>query len=405
MAYTAKCDTATHTKWWITGTGTSVNRLSEVMDDNPSGVEEDDNPGNYQPWSEFMTEHVEDAVYQIHQNFEIGDDTTSTTLESPNEMVYFDQGINVETKINATLTIGEIVSTYSASGSKWSIKPATGTLCSLSNRGTVNIYGSIIEHRMDAGHISKPIAFGGPGNTTTIKNSIFIGSKYSHGNNSIDFNFGTISLEDVFFTGFGDIRIVPTPTKFQGVWIHDSINRCLEIANNSGTVTINGGNYTDVGSKTIHNYWTVSALDIYLVNYEGDASGITQSNVQINHANSTINLQWTVNVRVTDKDGNNLSGVTVNLEGSDVSNYDTDMWTEDSVTTNASGIITEQTITAKKWVGTSETETDYGPFRLALSKDGYETLVLENITIDSPVDLQLELQPQKQPPKLIEYGI
>ncbi|NIT61121.1 MAG: hypothetical protein GWN00_34435, partial [Aliifodinibius sp.] len=76
-----------------------------------------------------------------------------------------------------------------------------------------------------------------------------------------------------------------------------------------------------------------------------------------------------------------------------------------SVTTNASGIITEQTITAKKWVGTSETETDYGPFRLALSKDGYETLVLENITIDSPVDLQLELQPQKQPPKLIEYGV
>ena len=59
MAYSAYCDTASATKWWITGTGSSVNRLSEVMDDNPSGVEEDDNPGNYQPWTTFMTETVQ----------------------------------------------------------------------------------------------------------------------------------------------------------------------------------------------------------------------------------------------------------------------------------------------------------------------------------------------------------
>ena len=55
MAYTAKCDTSPPTKWWITGTGSTVNRLSEVMDDNASGVEFDDDAGVYEPWTTFMT--------------------------------------------------------------------------------------------------------------------------------------------------------------------------------------------------------------------------------------------------------------------------------------------------------------------------------------------------------------
>ena len=100
MAYTAKCDTASHTKWWITGTGSVVNRLSEVMDDNGAGVEEDDNPGNYQPWTEFMTEHLEDAIYQIHQTFEVGDGSTSTTLVSTDEHVYFDDDVELNIHVH-----------------------------------------------------------------------------------------------------------------------------------------------------------------------------------------------------------------------------------------------------------------------------------------------------------------
>ena len=69
MAYSAWCDTAVHTKWWITGTGSAVNRLSEVMDDNASGVEFDDDPGVYEPWTSFMTETVVDAIYLIHISF------------------------------------------------------------------------------------------------------------------------------------------------------------------------------------------------------------------------------------------------------------------------------------------------------------------------------------------------
>ena len=76
MAYAAKCDTATHTKFWVTGTGTTENTISEMIDDNGSGVEEDDNPGNFQPWSEFVTEHLDGAIYQIHEDFEIGDNST-----------------------------------------------------------------------------------------------------------------------------------------------------------------------------------------------------------------------------------------------------------------------------------------------------------------------------------------
>lgn len=55
MTYKAKCDTA-GIKWWITGTGSTINRLSEIMVDNPDGLEEDDNPGNFQPWAEECSE-------------------------------------------------------------------------------------------------------------------------------------------------------------------------------------------------------------------------------------------------------------------------------------------------------------------------------------------------------------
>ncbi|MBV6343411.1 hypothetical protein HWQ67_17705, partial [Candidatus Magnetobacterium casensis] len=55
----------------------------------------------------FMTEIVEDRVYQIHVIFNVGDATTATTLLSTNEMVYFDDNCYFTKNANANLTLGE----------------------------------------------------------------------------------------------------------------------------------------------------------------------------------------------------------------------------------------------------------------------------------------------------------
>jgi hypothetical protein len=52
-------------------------------------------------------------------------------------------------------------------------------------------------------------------------------------------------------------------------------------------------------------------------------------------------------------------------------------------------------VTARQWVGTAETLTNYNKFRLTVSAAGYETLILENITVDHPIVWHLELQHTK----------
>jgi len=118
---------------------------------------------------------------------------------------------------------------------------------------------------------------------------------------------------------------------------------------------------------------------------------VTTPVILANEAN-TLFEKFTIDIHVVDKDGTNLSGVTINLYGSDSTDYDTAMWTEDTISTASDGTITEQTITTRKWVGTSATLTNYNVFKMTLEKSGYETLELENITIDAPVDWHLELQ-------------
>ena len=97
-----------------------------------------------------------------------------------------------------------------------------------------------------------------------------------------------------------------------------------------------------------------------------------------------------------DKAGDGIVGATVNCWGSAATpatpseEYDTVVI--NAVDTGASGVLAEQTITARKWVGTSETLTTYSPHKFTISAQGYETLILENITIDGPIDWHLELQ-------------
>jgi len=383
MAYTAKCDTAVATKWWITGTGSTVNRLSEVMDDNPAGVEEDDNPGNFQPWTTFMTEHVEDRIYQIHLPLEIGNGSTSTTLISLNEHVYFDDNTGFIIKALATLTIGAKVGDWGTNGSYWNVSWADNANVTFVNAATttLQIYASHLHCRS----LTQLYAISG---TVEILNSILSMLEKDNPSWRHTYNFGNLVsgiFKRVFNTNVYAAKFQAAQDTMEDIHVHNCASgmwgQSSGVEASDVLITSNSGNQ-------LYNQGEGSTLKII----DPKISTTSRANYL------TLETDWcaeayTINIHITDKDGANLSGATVNLEGSDSSNYDTDAWTADSVTTAADGTITEQTVTAKKWVGTSETETDYNVFRLTISKSGYETLVLENITIDSPIDWHLELLP------------
>ena len=103
--------------------------------------------------------------------------------------------------------------------------------------------------------------------------------------------------------------------------------------------------------------------------------------------------QYTFNLTVGDKDGT-LTGMTatVTLDGSDSGTASTEYDTEAFSVNTTNGVLAEQIVTARKWVGTSETLTNYNLFRLTVSAAGYQTLVIDNITIDAPIVWHLELQ-------------
>ena len=373
MAYSAYCDTASATKWWITGTGSSVNRLSEVMDDNASGVEEYDNPGNYQPWSTFMTETVEDGVYLIHLPLEVGNGSTATTLTSLDEMVYFDDGVTLQIENYATLELGEnTYGDWSSKGAFWNL----GTTQSVGYRiipsggtGIVRLYGSRLHNRA-AGYM----AFSG--GTLSAKNSIFSCEfPYNDTNSFRRFYIGatTIEFEDVLFLNNYSVDILNTPTTFEDVHIH----KAQEAISTTKDVVVTNVKATEV-VRTVRQQGSTGQT-IQFVDMYGSVVLPAISNSESN----VIQQRYTCNITVADKDGTLLDDVVVDCEDDD----GTAVWTAGTEVTGATntGKIDEQTITCRSWTGTSGTLKTYSPHKFTLSKAGYETLILENITVDAPI--------------------
>lgn len=379
MAYSAYCDTDPPTKWWVTGTGSTINRLSEVMDDNAAGVERDDNPGVFVAWNNFMTEHVEDKFYEIILNFEIGDGSTSTTLLSKGETVYFH---NCYWKVltNATLTLGELSSSCPFNGSSWHVNFTAGPDLSATHSGTINTYLSHLKFVIPSGYYNQ--FFTG---VVTSKQSIWDMNIGSYGGNLYCQNSSS-TYEDCFFTGGHQTFTcyLNTPTLTRCTFARGAYSLYVQ-----GNVTADTARVLSSGIKKIGTW---DGLDVGMTAVLKDPiESITQSDLAIGQSKTAVHLAYTTNIHITDQNGNNLAGATVTLDGSVSSNYDTQQF---SVSTAADGTITEQDVVVKKWVGTSETETDYNLHKLTVSRSGYRDLILENITIDGPIDWHLELSSQ-----------
>jgi len=151
----------------------------------------------------------------------------------------------------------------------------------------------------------------------------------------------------------------------------------------SGT-SVSNAIVKDIGQSLIRQLRNIT--DSILTDIETDTWAITW---QGGGSGSKVHRKYTCNIHIADKDGVDLAGVVVDCEDQ----FGNPVWAAGTVVTNATGDIAEQIITYKQWVGLAETLTDYSPHIFTISKAGYETQVLDEITVDHPIVWHEELLP------------
>lgn len=110
---------------------------------------------------------------------------------------------------------------------------------------------------------------------------------------------------------------------------------------------------------------------VYLFNPTSSVNNIAKTDIVFYdtagpvHAETSIQLGVTMDIKVMDKNGTVIEGAAVTVDRND----GTEAF---STTTDASGVITQQDVVSKFWTGPSETETDYSPLVLKITKEGYE---------------------------------
>jgi hypothetical protein len=118
----------------------------------------------------------------------------------------------------------------------------------------------------------------------------------------------------------------------------------------------------------------------HLVNFDVDSWTFQWNNSPTNK----IYRQYTIDLKVTDKENNNISGATVSL----VDKNGTAIF---SVTTAADGTIASQTV-SRGYYDTAHGDTlqEYSPHTLTISKSGYQTY-LKKFTLEAKISWEIKL--------------
>jgi len=337
----------------------------------------------------FMTETIADGVYLILKNIQFGDDVTPSYFQSKNEMVYFNIDCLFAVNDNAILTLGEKDGDYGINGSFWSIQYTTASMYVYH---TMNMYASRLHLREDSSYCSFyvdedvcefiNVQLSGTGTTSSTMQFRFRGSN--------------LTLKKVYSNNlYSGFRLHTNPAIFEECHSHKTAAGGAIYASGNEEMTASEARMTSVGvgspSARSDNLARLNVIDI-----KGDVG-----TVYIYSDGGWIKEQYTCNVHIANKDGADLAGVAVDCEDT---NGDA-VWAAGTIVTDAAGDIAEQVITYKKWEGTDETLTEYSPHKFTISKAGYETLVLDNITIDSPIVWHEELQDSgSQRPRFRMHG-
>jgi len=322
----------------------------------------------------FVTETVADAVYLVLKNVDFGDAVAPTYFTSRNEFIYFTDDHVFSIKNNATLEQGKLVNSWGVDGSDWSVKPdANSSIIASDGTGIHHIYASRLHVRNNSKYLKWESG------TIEIRNSILSRSgnaqwyDYFYFDPSVNVSFNNVYV----YGGYTGLIFEISPSEFDYVHMHHQATFGLYF-NYVADVTLPNIKMTDV----MIDIKTNKSADVKIVNPLQHLSTL-----EITTAGNTVKEQYTCNIHMADKNGANLAGVTVDCEDQ----FGTAVWAVGTITTDAAGDIAEQIITYKKWEGTSETLTTYSPHKFTISKAGYETMVLDAVTVDGKVDWHLEL--------------
>ena len=316
--------------------------------------------------STFMTEIVADAIYLILKDVDFGNTSTPSYFVSTGESILFSSN-TPKVVANATLSIGVPSNTdYSGKGSMWTFV-GQGFTRPVGDGGTLLIYGSLIHFKTSSVAVT--------GSAVTVFDSIIVSITGTRVNNWLNYDCAN-SYRNVYHFNLSWLDLRGTFPLSEKVWVENCTIGFLAFS-------------------------TVTITDFKITNFEGGRdyqsssdADLTIKNPQVPvvspwiFGNGFVKEVYTFNLLVKDKDDVNLENVTCLLEDKDDSQAF-------SVSTAADGTITEQTVEYRAWLmaGTPAATTEYSPHKLTLSKANYETLVIDEITMDEVKDLQFELLP------------
>lgn len=305
--------------------------------------------------------------YQIDAYFYVGDESTSTYFASEREFALFNV-VYFKITDSAELRLGTLTDESVGDGAYWKVLNSSGWK---SYGGTFKAYCSTIMME----NISTAIIFD---STLIFKKVIFFGPT-----NNLMLTNSNNTFEDVFFSQPHRIILTAIPTIFNDV----AIDRATTIY---GTLTAEVGAGTfitegvEIVNSAVYDYCVGSGTEHSNGIIRNPVIALTQAKVRIRNDGCFLREEYSCNVHIADKDGTDLGTVNVKCEDKD----DNEVF---SVNTNAGGDIAKQWIPLHLWEDTVKTETIYSPHKFTISKAGYETLVLDKITVDEPIVWHLEL--------------
>lgn len=316
-------------------------------------------------------EYVTDGQYKVDCNVNFGDASTATYFQSKNELVYFtDEKLPLVTA-QAILERGDLVGSYGTEGSAWSIAlPDSNKTIMIGANAKLYDYGSMWIRR-DSYSVEMRFYTG----EWIARNMILSGDKSK---NEVSIKSGNINWDRVWLLGIRYLGIDPTPVAFTDTHMHNT------------SLGITGGLSNPIIVKKLKQTTTSG---VFILNYKASPDTFTVQDPEFTlSAAQIVNVfatgivieQYTCNIHITDKEGNNLSGVTVKC-------VEAGGTTEFSASTDANGNIAEQTVDYKKWEGTSETLTDYSPHEFTFTKAGYLTQKIVNQTVNHPLVWEIKM--------------
>jgi hypothetical protein len=320
----------------------------------------------------------EPNTYRIASKLNIGDGSTSTFFKDTLKNLVIPSGVitgNSQTycdvKSNATFQLGDLIDEtkkVTKDGCQMDFQEGSyySTKLFYAHSGLVNLYSASF---MISGGFSGRCVITESGGTAIAWNCFIIGC----------LAFLRVLNGDIFniISCYSSSTINQCSCSINNVNLVGSPYYMIEMYSNYQTIA---KNITSRSPNTAFLRPSAINVDQYIIDADTDEWSILWGST----CTGKIYRQNTINLHITDKDGNDIAGATVTLKDNGGS-------TVFSVSTGADGKITEQTVSRGYYdQAHSQTLQDYGPHTLTITKDGYQDYQ-DVITLDRKLDLEVAL--------------